>query len=61
MVWWVRLYFDHTSYFMGVPVRLRWPFGRPVDEQPALLVEMFQEIDRGILKEIELDGQRQRH
>lgn len=56
MGWWVRLYFDHTSFVMGSPLRQSWPHGMPVDAQPALLVEMFDEIEAGILQELKLSG-----
>lgn len=58
--WWVRLYFDYTSYVMGSPLRLGWPDDDPVDRQPALLVAMFDEVEAGILKELALDA-KQRH
>lgn len=54
--WWVRLYFDYTSFLMGSPLRHGWPGGEPVDRQPALLVAMFDEIEAGILQELKLDA-----
>lgn len=56
MRWWVRLYFDHTSFIMGSPFRHGWPDGHPVLMQPALLVAMFDEIEAGVLKEMENSG-----
>lgn len=54
--WWVRLYFDYTSFLMGAPIRFTWPMGLPPDVQPALLVSMFDEIEAGILQEMKLDA-----
>ena len=56
MGWWVRLYFDYTGFVMGSPVREGWPRGLPVDMQPALLVSMFDEVESGILNELNLDA-----
>lgn len=56
MAWWVGLYFDYTSYIMGCPFRHGWPDGEPVDRQPALLVNMFDEIESGIMTELRLDA-----
>ena len=58
--WWVRLYFDYTSFVMGSPIRAGWPGGLPVDAQPALLVSMFDEVEAGIMNELKLDA-KQRH
>jgi hypothetical protein len=60
MVWWVRLYFDYTSFVMGSPVRFTLPGGLPPDQQPALLVSMFDEIEAGVMQELKLDAE-QRH
>lgn len=57
MDWWVRLYFDYTGFLMGAPFRYGWPGGEPIDQQPALLVAMFDEIEAGVLQEIKLDAQ----
>lgn len=61
MGWWVRLYFDYTSFVMGSPVRTGWPRGLAPDEQPALLVAMFYEVEAGILKELQQEDGKQRH
>lgn len=42
---------------MGCPMRYGWPGGESVDQQPALLVAMFDEIEAGILQELKLDAQ----
>lgn len=55
MYWWVRLYFDHTSYVMGCPLRHSWPARGGVGAQDGLLVQMFMEIEAGVLKQMELD------
>jgi hypothetical protein len=58
MGWWVRLYLDHTSFIMGSPFRHGWPGGVDIGAQPSLLVEMFDEIEAGIMKQMEIDSGR---
>lgn len=42
---WVWLWENSVAFVDGSPVQLAYPDGKPLDEQPALLVEVFGLIE----------------
>jgi len=50
---WVALWFACHSFIQGSPLRVEFPDGRPLDEQPALLVTMFSIVEGEFAKESE--------
>jgi hypothetical protein len=47
-----------TSYVMGSPLRMAWPDGRPLLEQPAIVVSVFSVIAEEIAKEQKAESER---
>lgn len=57
---WVALWQQCHGFVQGSPVRVAFPDGRPLNSQPALLVNMFTLIHEEWAKELEDAMKRER-
>jgi len=55
---WMALWGKCHAWVMGCPMRLQWPDGGSLMDQPALTVEMFELIESEWLEELEAQRER---